>query len=151
MFRADRKVLRYICALFTAVLPKRLYKTHTPGIHYHLRDKSHRSQHGSVLVKLLSSSPLRPSLCFLIGVRRLLSASCFISIFLNFLGYARGKYLVLQPRFHRLPRVRQLVRHSVWSHIFSRSVFVVLFPFCLLYFLSHIHSFGCICFQFFPW
>ena len=44
----------------------------------------------------------------------------FISIFLNFLGYARGKYLVLQPRFYRLPRVRQLARHSVWSHIFSR-------------------------------
>ena len=106
---------------------------------------------GNVLVKLLPSSPLCPSLCFLIGVRRLLSTSCFISIFLNFLGYARGKYLVLQPRFHRLPRVRQLVRHSVWSHIFSRSVFFVLFPFCLLYFLSHIHSFGCICFQFFPW
>ena len=28
--------------LFTAVLPERLYKTHTPCIHYHLRDKKHR-------------------------------------------------------------------------------------------------------------
>ena len=36
----------------------------------------------------------------------------FISIFLNFFGYARGKYLVLQPRFIRLPRVR----NSLWSH-----------------------------------
>ena len=28
--------------LFTAVLPKRLYKTHTPCIHCYLRDKKHR-------------------------------------------------------------------------------------------------------------
>ena len=28
--------------LFTAVLPKRLYKTHTSCIHYHLRDNTHR-------------------------------------------------------------------------------------------------------------
>ena len=34
--------------LFTAVLPKRVYKTHTPCIHYHLRDKSHRSHHGFI-------------------------------------------------------------------------------------------------------
>ena len=35
-------------------------------------------------------------------------------------------------------------------HIFSGSLFSVLFPICLQYFLSHIHCFGCICFQFFP-
>ena len=69
-----------------------------------------------------------------------------ISIFLNFLGYTRGKYLVLQPRFYRLPRVR----HSVLSHIFSRSVFSVLFPFCLQYFLSYTLCFGFVCFQCFP-
>ena len=49
-----------------------------------------------------------------------------------------GKYLVLQPRFYRLPRVRRSVR----SHIFSRSVFSVLFPFYLQYFLSYILCFG---------
>ena len=55
----------------------------------------------------------------------------FISIFLNFLGYTRGKYLVLQPRFYRLPRVR----HSVRSHIFSRSLFSlsILSTFSLLF------------------
>ena len=94
------------------------------------------------LVKLLSSSTFRlSSLAFAASFL----PAVFISIFLNFLGYARGKYLALQPRFYR-----QLVRHSVWSHMFSRSVFSVLFPFCLQYFRSHIHCFGCICFHFFP-
>ena len=32
----------WFCLLITAVLPKRLYKTHTPCIHYHLREKKHR-------------------------------------------------------------------------------------------------------------
>ena len=100
----------------------------------------------NVLVKLLPSSPFRLSPCFFIGVHRFLSASCFYFHLLDFLGYARGKYLALQPRFYRLPRVR----HSVRSHIFSRSVFSVLFPFCLQYFLSCILCFGCICFQCFP-
>ena len=72
----------------------------------------------NALVKLLPSSPfpLVSSLAFAASFLPPL----YISIFLNFLGYARGKYLVLQPRFYRLPRVRQLARHSVWSHIFSR-------------------------------
>ena len=101
----------------------------------------------NVLVKLLSSSTFRlSSLAFAASFL----PPVFISIFLNFLGYAHGKYLALQPRFYRLPGVRQLVRHSVWSHMFSRSVFSVLFPFCLQYFRGHIHCFGCICFQFFP-
>ena len=104
----------------------------------------------NVLVKLLPSSPFRLSPCFFIGVRRFLSASCFYFHLPQFLGLCRGKYLVLQPRFYGLPRVRQLVPHSVWSHIFSRSVRSVLFPFCLQYFISHIHCFGYICFQFFP-
>ena len=47
---------------------------------------------------------------------------------------------------YRLPRVRQ----SVLSHIFSRSVFSVLFPFCLQYFLSYTLCFGCVCFQCLP-
>ena len=85
----------------------------------------------NVLVKLLPSSPFRLSSCFFIGVHRFLSDSCFYFHLLNFLGYVRGKYLVLQPRFYSLP----LIRHSVPSHIFSRSVFSVLFPFCLQYFL----------------
>ena len=86
----------------------------------------------NVLVKLLPSSPFRLSPCFLIGVHRFLSASCFCFHLLNFLGYARGKYLVLQPRIYRLASVR----HSIGSHTFSRSVFSVLFPFCLRYFLQ---------------
>ena len=100
----------------------------------------------NVLVKLLLSSPFRLSSCFFIGVHRFLSASCFYFHLLNFLGYARGKYLVLQPRFFWLSRVR----HSVRSHIFSRSVFSVLFPFCLQCFLSYILCFGRCCFQRFP-
>ena len=100
----------------------------------------------NVLVKLLPSSPFRLSPCFFIGVHRFLSASCFYFHLLDFLGYARGKYLALQPRFYRLPRVR----HSVRSHIFSRSVFSVRFPFCLQYFLSYIFCFGRFSFQCFP-
>ena len=100
-----------------------------------------------VLVKLLPSSPFRLSPCFFIGVHRFLSASCFYFHLLDFLGYARGKYLALQPRFYRLPRVR----HSVRSHIFSRSVFSVLFPFCLQCFLSCILCFGRFSFQCFTY
>ena len=96
----------------------------------------------NVLVKLLPSLPFRLSPCFFIGVHRFLSTSCFYFHLLNFLGYARGTYLILQPRFYRLPRVR----HSIRSHTFSGSVFSVLFPFCLQYFLSCILCFGCICF-----
>ena len=81
----------------------------------------------NVLIKLLPSSPFRLSPCFFIGVHRYLSASCFYFHLLNFLGYSRGKYLILQPRFYRLPRVRHSVR--------SRSVFSVLFPFVCSTFL----------------
>ena len=50
----------------------------------------------NVLVKLLSSSTFRlSSLAFAASFL----PPVFISIFLNFLGYARGKYLALQPRF----------------------------------------------------
>ena len=100
----------------------------------------------NVLVKFLPSSPFRLSPCFFIGIHRFLSASCFSLHLLNFLGYARGKDLILQPRFYRLPRVR----HSIRSHTFSRSVFSVLSPFCLQYFLGCILCFGCIYFQCFP-
>ena len=100
-----------------------------------------------VLVKLLPSSPFRFSPCFFIVVHRLLFASCFYFHLLNFLSRARGKSLVLQPRFYRLPRVR----HSVRSHIFSRSVFSVLFPFCLQCFLSCILCFGRFSFQCFTY
>ena len=98
----------------------------------------------NVLVKFLTSSPFRLSLW------RSSLPFCLLSLFpsssISSLGYARGNYLVLQPRFYRLPRVR----HSVRSHIFSRSVFSALFPFCLQYFLSFILCFGCISFQSFP-
>ena len=97
----------------------------------------------NVLVKLLPSSPIRLSPCFFISVHRFLSAYCFYFHLLDCLGYARGKYLLLQPGFYRLPRVRRSVR----SHIFSRSVFSVLFPFCLQYFLSYILCFGCFLFS----
>ena len=43
------------CTLFTAVLPKRLYKTPTSYIHYHLQDKTHRSHHG--LIKRARQTP----------------------------------------------------------------------------------------------
>ena len=43
------------CTLFTAVLPKRLYKTPTPYIHYHPQDKTHRSHHG--LIKRARQTP----------------------------------------------------------------------------------------------
>ena len=85
----------------------------------------------NVLVKLFPSSAFRLSPCFFIGIHRFLSASCFYFYLLNFFGYARGKYLVLQPRFYMLPRVR----YSVRSHIFSRSVFSVLFHFVCSIFL----------------
>ena len=100
----------------------------------------------NVFVELLPSSPFRLSPCFFIGVHRFHSTSCFYFHLLNFLGYARGKYLILQPRYYRLPRIR----HSIRSDTFSRSVLSVLFPFCLQYFLSCILCFGCICFQCFP-
>ena len=99
----------------------------------------------NVLVKLLPTSPFRLSRCFFIGVHRFLSASCFYFHLLNFL-LAVIKYLILQPRFYRLPRVRNSIR----SHTFSRSVLSVPFPFCFQYFLSCILCFGCICFQCFP-
>ena len=37
-----------ILQIAAAVLPKRLYNTHTPCIHYHLRDKTHRFNHGRI-------------------------------------------------------------------------------------------------------
>ena len=87
----------------------------------------------NVFVELLPSSPFRLSPCFFIGVHRFHSTSCFYFHLLNFLGYARGKYLILQPRYYRFPRIR----HSTFS-------------LCLQYFLSCILCFGCICFQCFP-
>ena len=71
----------------------------------------------NVLVKLSSLLTLSP--CFFIGVHRFLSASCFYFHLLDFLGYARGKYLVLQPRFYRLPRDR----HSDFQGQYSLYVF----------------------------
>ena len=109
---------------FTAVLPKRLYKTHTPCIHYHLRDKTHRSHHGLVLVKILPFSAFRLSPCFFIGVHRFLSASCFHSPLLNLLGCARGKYLIVQPRFYWLHFQGQ---YAVYFFPFVCSIFLVVF------------------------
>ena len=85
----------------------------------------------NVFVELLPSSPFRLSPCFFIGVHRFHSTSCFYFHLLNFLGYARGKYLILQPRYYRFP----LIRHLIRSDTFSRSVFSVLFPFVCSIFL----------------
>ena len=88
------------------VLPKRLYIL----LHIHhafmiIFETSHTGlimASLNVLGKLLPSSrtlspfPLFPSLAFTASFLR----PVFISSFLNFLGYARGKYLVLQPRFY---------------------------------------------------
>ena len=68
-------------SLFTAVLPKRLYKTHTPCIHYHLRYKTHRSHHG--LIKRTRQTPslltLSPFPLFLHW--RSLLPFCFLFLF----------------------------------------------------------------------
>ena len=137
------------CTLFTTVLPKRLYKTPTPYIHYHLQDKTHRSHHGLIKRARQNSFPPHPfafpvvsSLAFAASFR----PPVFISILLNFLSYARDKYLVLQPRFYRLPRVR----HSVCHIYFQGQYSLHFFPFFLQNFLSFILCFGCISFQSFP-
>ena len=64
----------------------------------------------------------------------------------QFLELCSCKYLILQPKFYRLPRVR----HSIRSHSFSSSLFSVLFPFVCSIFISCFLFFGCICFQCFP-
>ena len=103
--------------LFTVVLPKRLCKIHTPCIHYHLRDKIHRSHHGLIKRARLSPYPLltlSPFPLFLPWRSPL--PFCLLFLFpsssISWAMHARGKYLVLQPTFFRLPRVR----HSLWSH-----------------------------------
>ena len=138
------------CNLFTSVMKSHKYlqrscpSNYTTHIHHAFIIIFETRHTGlimaalNVLVKLLPSSPFLLSPCFFIGVHHFLSASCSYFHLLNFLGDARGKYLVLQPRFYGLQRVR----HSVRSHIFSRSVFSVLFPFCLQYFLTYILCFG---------
>ena len=141
--------------LFTVVLPKRLCKIHTPCIHYHLRDKIHRSHHGLIKRARLSPyslltlspfplflhwrSPLPFCVLFLFPSSSLSWAMLAVSISfcnLDFLGFH-----VFDIRFG----------HIHWPEcISSRSVFSVLFPFCLQYFLSYTLCFGCICFQCFP-
>ena len=90
--------------LFTVVLPKRLCKIHTPCIHYHLRDKIHRSHHG--LIKRARLSPyslltLSPFPLFLPWRSPL--PFCLLFLFpsssISWAMHARGKYLVLQPTF----------------------------------------------------
>ena len=100
----------------------------------------------NVLVKLLPSPPFRLSLVSSLVSTASFLRPVFISIFSISWAMLAVRYLILEPRFYRLPRVR----HSIRSHTFSRSVFSVLFPFCLQYFLSCILCFGCICFQCFP-
>ena len=100
----------------------------------------------NVLVKLLPSSPIRLSPCFFISVHRFLSACCFYFHLLDCLGYARGKYLLLQPGFYRLPRVRRSVR----SHIFSSQYSLCFFPFVCSIFLVIFFALVVFCFQCFP-
>ena len=130
--------------LFTAVLPKRLYIL----LHIHhafmiIFETSHTGlimASLNVLGKLLPSSrtlspfplflhwrsPLPFCVLFLFPASSISWATLAVSISFCNLDF-----------IYRVPRV-------------SRSVFSVLFPICLQYFLSHIHCFGCICFQFFP-
>ena len=79
----------------------------------------------NVLGKLLPSSrhhafPLVSSLAFTASFLR----PVFISSFLNFLGYARGKYLVLQPRFY------------IGCHVFQGQYFLYFSPFVCSIFLA---------------
>ena len=78
----------------------------------------------NVLVKILPFSSFRLSPCFFIGIHRFLSASCFYFHLLNFLGYARGKYLILQPRFYWLHFQGQ---YSLYFFPFVCSIFLVVF------------------------
>ena len=88
----------YLCSktplnprLFTAVLPKRLYY-YVRHIHHAFMIIFETSHTGlimaslNVLVKLLPSSPFRVSPCFFIGVRGVLSVSCFYFHLPQFLG-----------------------------------------------------------------
>ena len=88
----------------------------------------------NVLVKLLPSSPFCLSTGFFIGVHRFLSACCFYFHFLNFLGCARGKYLVFQPSFigcHvfdiRSCHVYFQGQYSLYVFPFVCSIFLVIF------------------------
>ena len=141
------------CTLFTAVLPKRLYKTPTPYIHYHLQDKTHRSHHGLIkrarqTPSLLTlspfplflhwRSPLPFCLLFLFPSSSISWATLAVSILfcnLDFIGChvfdIRSGHIYFQGQY------------SAW-------VFSALFPFCLQCFLSFILCFGCISFQSFP-
>ena len=130
--------------VFTAVLLKRLYKTHTPCIHYHLRDNTHRSHQGLIKRAHQTPSPLTLSPFPLFLHWRLPLPFCLLFLFPS--SQYSSAMLAVSISFYRFPRVR----HSIRSHTFSRSVFSVLFPFCLQYFLSCIPCFGCICFQCFP-
>ena len=90
------------CTLFTAVLPKQLYKTPTSYIHYHLQDKTHRSHPGLIKRARQNSFPPHP-FAFPVVSSLAFAASflppVFISILLNFLSYARDKYLVCNLDF----------------------------------------------------
>ena len=111
---------------------KRLYKTHTPCIHCHLRDKTHRS--------LSKSFPPHPS-------------TFPLELFLHWRSPLPFCLLFLFPSSQFLGLCSRQVSHfatEVLLVTFSRSVFFVLFPFCLQYFLSCIFCLGCICFQCFP-
>ena len=135
--------------LFTAVLSKRLY-CYIRHIHHAFIIKSHRSYHGFIKRACQTPSLLTHPFAFPLVSSLAFAASflppVFIISFLNFLGYARGKYLVLQPRFYVGCHV-----FDSWFDSRSRQVSIFCtFPICLQYFLSHIHCFGCFCFQFFP-
>ena len=77
-----------------------------------------------VPVILLPSLPFRLSPCFFIGVHRFLSTSCFYFHLLNFLGYARGTYLILQPTFYLLHFQGQ---YSLYFFPFVCRIFLVVF------------------------
>ena len=127
------------CTLFTAVLPKRLYKTPTPYIHYHLQDKTHRSHHG-----LIKRARQTPSLLTLSPFPLFLHWRSPLSIFLNFLGYARVSILFCNLDFigchvFDINSVRHIYfqgQYSLHFFPFVCSIFLVLF-FALVVFLSN--------------
>ena len=119
------------------------YIRHTPCIHRHT-GLSMASL--NVLVKLLPSSPFRLFPFFLYWRSPLPFCLLFLFPSSSISWAMLSVSISLCNLDFGLPRVL----HSVRSHIFSRSIFSVLFPFYLQYFLSYTLCCDCVCFQCFP-
>ena len=113
-----------------------------------MHSQTYRSQHGLVKRARQTPSPLTLSPFPLLLYWRSTLLFCFLFLFpSSSISWAMLSVSIsLCNLDFGLPRVL----HSIRSHIFSRSVFSVLFPFYLQYFLSYTLCFGCVCFQCFP-